>query len=65
MTRQLAIRGGVFLTGLLLFPVTAAWLSTTPAAQNRKTMTNEAEFRQAMKELSNWGRWGKIGRAHV
>jgi kynurenine formamidase len=23
-----------------------------------KPLTNEAEFRQAMKELSNWGRWG-------
>jgi hypothetical protein len=25
---------------------------------NWTPITNEAEFRQAMKELSNWGRWG-------
>lgn len=25
----------------------------------RKTISNEEEFRQAMKELSNWGRWGQ------
>jgi kynurenine formamidase len=25
----------------------------------RPTMANEADFRRAMKELSNWGRWGK------
>jgi kynurenine formamidase len=27
-------------------------------SQGRKTITSEADFRQAMKELSNWGRWG-------
>jgi kynurenine formamidase len=28
------------------------------AAAGRKTMTTEEEFHQAMKDLSNWGRWG-------
>ena len=27
--------------------------------RGRPTLTTEADFRQAMKELSNWGRWGK------
>ena len=58
MTRQLAIRCAVLLTGLFVFALTTGWLSTTPSAQNRKTMASEAEFRQAMKEVSNWGRWG-------
>src|ERR1700704_20448 len=25
----------------------------------RPTMANEADFHRAMKEISNWGRWGK------
>src|SRR5579863_9295295 len=32
-----------------------------PYAQNptaRPAIANEADFRRAMKELSNWGRWG-------
>ena len=27
-------------------------------SQGRKTITTEDDFRRAMKELSNWGRWG-------
>jgi hypothetical protein len=32
------------------------------------TITNEADFRRAMKELSNWGRWGnddELGAANL
>src|SRR5438093_11894533 len=29
------------------------------ASTDHKTITTEAEFRQAMKDLSNWGRWGQ------
>ena len=37
--------------------------ASIPPAQSqgnaRPTMANEADFRRAMTELSNWGRWGK------
>ena len=35
-------------------------LGTSPAVRTDgyKPVTNEAEFRQAMKDVSNWGRWG-------
>src|SRR5580704_7474056 len=43
-----------------------------PCAQNqsntRPTITNEEDFRRAMKELSNWGRWGaddELGAANL
>src|SRR5215831_14378190 len=29
-------------------------------ASARPTMANEADFHRAMKELSNWGRWGAM-----
>src|SRR6266705_1241154 len=51
----------VLVSGLVSAPIIAllAWGSaahTAPTA--RKTITTEAEFHQAMKDLSNWGRWG-------
>ena len=46
--------------GLIALGAVAA---SIPQAQSqssaRPTMANEADFRRAMKELSNWGRWGK------
>src|SRR5690349_24736430 len=43
-----------------------------PPAQSqggaRPTMASEADFRRAMKELSNWGRWGnddELGAANL
>ena len=49
-------------SGLVSAPVLALLLSgptarTAPATH--KTITTEAEFHQAMKDLSNWGRWGQ------
>ena len=32
--------------------------TTTVDSQSRRAMTTETDFRQAMDELSNWGRWG-------
>ncbi|HMF92940.1 MAG TPA: cyclase family protein [Vicinamibacterales bacterium] len=43
-------------------PVIALWWWGTVAQTapgNHKTITTEAEFHQAMKDLSNWGRWGQ------
>ena len=40
--------------------VVLAVLAVAPAVRSDgyKTVTTEAEFRQAMKDVSNWGRWG-------
>src|ERR1700746_1260671 len=45
---------------------------SVPYAQSpgnaRPTIANEADFRRAMKELSNWGRWGnddELGAANL
>ncbi len=39
--------------------VVAASLAYAQAPSNpRPTITSEADFRRALKELSNWGRWG-------
>jgi len=59
MMRQLK---RVLLSGLLsaLVIIPLLWgrpAHTAPAAH--KTITTEAEFQQAMKDLSNWGRWGQ------
>src|SRR5437016_20610 len=38
------------------------------AGNARPTIANEADFRRAMKELSNWGRWGnddELGAANL
>src|SRR3954468_9873709 len=38
----------------------SAWASRVDTASApQKTISNEAEFHQAMKDLSNWGRWGQ------
>lgn len=45
----------------------AIW-STSLRSDGWKPITNEAEFRQAMKELSNWNRWGaddELGAANL
>ncbi len=36
----------------------AAAVALPSAAQDRPTLTTEADFLRAMEELSNWGRWG-------
>ena len=41
----------------LLSGITAS-LSLGAQSAPRKTIATQAEFQQAMKELSNWGRWG-------
>jgi len=55
--------------GLIALGVAAV---SIPYAQSqssaRPTMANEADFRRAMKELSNWGRWGnddELGAANL
>jgi kynurenine formamidase len=43
------------IVALVLLWNTLGHTASTP----RKTISNEAEFHQAMKDLSNWGRWGQ------
>src|SRR6516225_8040308 len=59
----------ILVIGLIALGATAA---SIPQAQSqssaRPTLANEADFRRAMKELSNWGRWGnddELGAANL
>src|SRR6202165_2277712 len=46
--------------GLVALGVAAVSIPHARSQSNaRPTMANEADFRRAMTELSNWGRWGK------
>src|SRR3984957_17675103 len=50
----------ILVIGLIALGAVAA--SIPPARRQgnaRPTMANEEDFRRGMKELSNWGRWGK------
>src|SRR5215467_9128845 len=50
--------------GLALFCITAS----VPRAESNQKIENEADFHRAMKELSNWGRWGdddELGAANL
>jgi kynurenine formamidase len=55
MNRRLNVRRLAVIAGTTLIA-----LATSPAVRTDgyKPVTNEAEFRQAMKDVSNWGRWG-------
>src|SRR5437762_9144090 len=59
------------LTISLIGIVLAAGLSfvhAQSASNARPTIANEADFRRALKELSNWGRWGdddELGAANL
>jgi kynurenine formamidase len=44
--------------GFLVWAMPIGLLPQSANNHNWKPITNEAEFRGAMKELSNWGRWG-------
>ena len=50
----------ILVIGLIALGAVAA---SIPQAQSqssgRPTVANEADYHRAMKELSNWGRWGK------
>jgi len=51
-------RGRVLLSVSAVLAVAAGLFTVAGRGDGRKAITNEAEFRQAMKDLSNWGRWG-------
>ena len=52
----------------VLVVLVAGLSGQTARSQGRKTITTDEDFRQAMKELSNWGRWGaddELGAANL
>lgn len=57
------IVGWSLVAAVAVVSLTTAWLHAQSGeggkAGAKKTITTEAEFKQAMKELSNWGRWGQ------
>src|SRR5262245_1960572 len=67
MTNVRVARVGALATA----PLIALWLwspRAQTASSNHKTIATEAEFHQAMKDLSNWGRWGaddELGAANL
>ena len=62
--RRIAVRLVACAVAALAIGYTAATVHT----QTRRAMTTEADFRAAMDELSNWGRWGaddELGAANL
>jgi kynurenine formamidase len=52
----------------LIMVALAAGLYAQSAGNTQRTIATEADFRNAMKELSNWGRWGnddELGAANL
>ncbi|HJZ75621.1 MAG TPA: hypothetical protein VKE51_28000, partial [Vicinamibacterales bacterium] len=67
MTNVRVARVGALATA----PLIALWLwspRAQTASSNHTTIATEAEFHQAMNDLSNWGRWGaddELGAANL
>ena len=52
----------------IVLVVGASLLYAQGPSNPRQTITSEADFRRALKELSNWGRWGnddELGAANL
>ena len=47
------------LGALIVAGVVAIFTARGATQQNRPTITTEADYQRALKEVSNWGRWGK------
>src|SRR3984893_10277116 len=58
-----SLRGGnmrILVIGLIALGAVAASIPQARSQSSaRPTVANEADYHRAMKELSNWGRWGK------
>ena len=48
----------LLLSGSVVLILVAGLFTQTARSQGKKTIATEADYRQAMKDLSNWGRWG-------
>src|SRR5271170_1350074 len=66
-----SFRGGdmrILVIGLIALGAAGSIANAQSQSSARPTMANEADFRRAMKELSNWGRWGnddELGAANL
>ena len=47
------------ITGMVLVGSAGAWRTYAQQHPANRTIASEADFRRAMQELSNWGRWGQ------
>ena len=60
LTRSgLSLRGSRVAVAVAAVLLVAAAFEVRVHVQGNKTMTTEADFRRALTELSNWGRWGQ------
>ena len=49
-----------FVVGILVVPVlVGAYARQSTPPQRRPTIATESDYQRAMKDVSNWGRWGK------
>src|SRR6266850_3955805 len=49
-----------FVVAILVIPVLAgAYARQGARPEGRPTIATESDFQRAMKDVSNWGRWGK------
>ena len=58
----------ILVIGLIALGVAVSVSHAQGQSSARPTMANEADFSRAMKELSNWGRWGnddELGAANL
>ena len=58
----------ILLIGLIVLGAAVSVPYARSQSNTRPTITNEDDFRRAMKELSNWGRWGgddELGAANM
>src|SRR5713101_3539021 len=59
MRLPLSLLTRLLLGGAAVLVLVVVLLAQTAQTQRRPTITTEDDFHRAMKELSNWGRWGK------
>ena len=58
----------ILVIGLIMLGVAVSIPYAQSQSNARATIANEEDFRRAMKELSNWGRWGaddELGAANL
>src|SRR5712671_4352241 len=58
----------ILMTGLIVLGVAVSIPHAESKSDSRPAIANEEDFRRAMKELSNWGRWGaddELGAANL
>lgn len=68
MSHRFTVRRLAFVAGTALIVMVALTSGRPVRGDGYKPITTEAEFRQAMQDVSNWGRWGaddELGAANL